>query len=227
MLPCVGKNVTWLSLVFTCSVWLVQGSLMASGQETQLQQLQLLQQQLMMHTEMMSSKAQQTPPVIDNNLLAQIKLLTDQLLSKTDTPAASSAPTLAPATAPAPAPGPAPTPATAPASAPAPPPAPGPALPPALLFAPPPQTVVAPSVPSNDPMMGRGSRDMQTAPEIMMGSGPGARNSHNMPEGAVGGEPRDAQKAAEPGFNKVSSRLYTYAKVWEAETYFDASLAKS
>jgi len=65
---------------------------MASGQEVQLQQLQLLQQQLVMHTEMMSSKPQQTPPVIDNNLLAQIKLLTDQLLSKTDTPAPVSAP---------------------------------------------------------------------------------------------------------------------------------------
>lgn len=70
----------------------LQGSLMASGQEVQLQQLQLLQQQLVMHTEMMSSKPQQTPPVIDNNLLAQIKLLTDQLLSKTDAPAPVSAP---------------------------------------------------------------------------------------------------------------------------------------
>lgn len=67
-----------------------EGSLMAAGQESQLQQLQLLQQQLMMQTEMMSSKAQQTAPVLDNNLLAQIKLLTDQLLSKTsDSPATS------------------------------------------------------------------------------------------------------------------------------------------
>ncbi|KAK7107345.1 SR-related and CTD-associated factor 4-like [Littorina saxatilis] len=64
-----------------------EGSLLASGQEVQLQQLQLLQQQLVMHTEMMSSKPQQTPPVIDNNLLAQIKLLTDQVLNKTDAPA--------------------------------------------------------------------------------------------------------------------------------------------
>ncbi|KAK7503094.1 hypothetical protein BaRGS_00005720 [Batillaria attramentaria] len=69
-----------------------EGSLLAAGQESQIQQLQLLQQQLMMQTEMMSSKPQQTAPVLDNNLLAQIKLLTDQLLSKTsDSPPTSGA----------------------------------------------------------------------------------------------------------------------------------------
>lgn len=67
-----------------------EGSLLAAGQESQIQQLQLLQQQLIMQTEMMSSKPQQTAPVLDNNLLAQIKLLTDQLLSKTDSPAPTS-----------------------------------------------------------------------------------------------------------------------------------------
>lgn len=36
-----------------------------------------------MHTEMMSSKPLQTPPILDSSLLAQIKMLTDQLLSKT------------------------------------------------------------------------------------------------------------------------------------------------
>ena len=61
--------------------------MLASGQDAQLQQLQLLQQQLVMHTEMMSCKPKQPEPVIDNNLLAQIKLLTDQLLSRSDGPA--------------------------------------------------------------------------------------------------------------------------------------------
>ncbi|KAL8617887.1 hypothetical protein ACOMHN_016543 [Nucella lapillus] len=67
-----------------------EGSLLASGQEVQLHQLQLLQQQLIMHTDMMSSKSQQTAPLIDGNLLAQIKLLTDQLLSNSDAPPGSS-----------------------------------------------------------------------------------------------------------------------------------------
>ncbi|KAL8588474.1 hypothetical protein ACOMHN_054053 [Nucella lapillus] len=73
-----------------------EGSAMTSGQDVQLQQLQLLQQQLVMHTELMSHKPQQTTSVIDNNLLAQIKRLTDQLLCKAEPPPSSSSAAAAP-----------------------------------------------------------------------------------------------------------------------------------
>ena len=53
--------------------------------EAQLQQLQHLQQQLVMQTERISKpqQAPQSTPPIDSNLLAQIQMLTNQLLSKT------------------------------------------------------------------------------------------------------------------------------------------------
>ncbi|KAL3881817.1 hypothetical protein ACJMK2_028209 [Sinanodonta woodiana] len=58
-----------------------------SQQQQQLQQLQLLQQQLIQQTQMMQnqpSNIQQSTPMIDSNLLAQIQALTNQLLSKTE-----------------------------------------------------------------------------------------------------------------------------------------------
>ncbi|XP_041351491.1 SR-related and CTD-associated factor 4-like [Gigantopelta aegis] len=59
-----------------------QGITSLSAQQHQLQQLQILQQQLMQQTELMQ-KPQESGPVIDSNLLAQIQTLTNQLLSKT------------------------------------------------------------------------------------------------------------------------------------------------
>ncbi|CAL1544517.1 unnamed protein product [Lymnaea stagnalis] len=59
-----------------------EGSITGAAPESQLQQLQHLQQQLVMQTERISKPQQSTPP-IDSNLLAQIQMLTNQLLSKT------------------------------------------------------------------------------------------------------------------------------------------------
>ncbi|XP_013070358.1 SR-related and CTD-associated factor 4-like [Biomphalaria glabrata] len=59
-----------------------EGSITGVAPESQLQQLQHLQQQLVMQTERISKPQQSTPP-IDSNLLAQIQMLTNQLLSKT------------------------------------------------------------------------------------------------------------------------------------------------
>ncbi|GFO22304.1 splicing factor, arginine/serine-rich 15 [Plakobranchus ocellatus] len=61
------------------------GSMAGLAPEAQLQQLQHLQQQLVMQTERISKpqQATQSTPPIDSNLLAQIQVLTNQLLSKT------------------------------------------------------------------------------------------------------------------------------------------------
>lgn len=56
---------------------------MNSAPESQLQELQHLQQQLVMQTERITKPQQQSAPPIDSNLLAQIQVLTNQLLSKT------------------------------------------------------------------------------------------------------------------------------------------------
>lgn len=53
-----------------------------SAQQNQLQQLQLLQKQLIQQTQLMQQPSEQVAPMIDNNLLAQIQTLTNQLLSK-------------------------------------------------------------------------------------------------------------------------------------------------
>ncbi|KAH9525314.1 SR- and CTD-associated factor 8 [Bulinus truncatus] len=59
-----------------------EGTMTGAAPESQLQQLQHLQQQLVMQTERISKPQQSTPP-IDSNLLAQIQMLTNQLLNKT------------------------------------------------------------------------------------------------------------------------------------------------
>ncbi|KAL5010493.1 hypothetical protein ScPMuIL_012798 [Solemya velum] len=53
-----------------------------SAQQNQLQQLQLLQKQLIQQTQLMQQPSEQVAPIIDNNLLAQIQTLTNQLLNK-------------------------------------------------------------------------------------------------------------------------------------------------
>ncbi|XP_059176987.1 SR-related and CTD-associated factor 4-like isoform X2 [Physella acuta] len=59
-----------------------EGSITGTAPESELQQLQHLQQQLVMQTERISKPQESTPP-IDSNLLAQIQMLTNQLLHKT------------------------------------------------------------------------------------------------------------------------------------------------
>ncbi|CAG5130167.1 unnamed protein product, partial [Candidula unifasciata] len=60
-----------------------EGTITSTAPDSQLQHLQSLQQQLAMQTEKISKPQEQPAPPIDSGLLAQIQVLTSQLLHKT------------------------------------------------------------------------------------------------------------------------------------------------
>lgn len=69
-----------------------QGTITSTAPESQLQHLQSLQEQLAKQTERISKPQEQPTPPIDSGLLAQIQVLTSQLLNKTNSTGPDSAP---------------------------------------------------------------------------------------------------------------------------------------